>query len=228
MKDYTLKFKDAKSFILNYEIKDNQIMVNYANGEHYIIPYTNDNEKKILKKMEDQVHDAQNSDDTLKRKIRIAGIWIISSILIIISSFYTIKSGHSISPLMENILIAWFTFNIGFQIFYIKCVTKILKDLEKNKILLDNQEKINEMIKENQNILTNSNEKIKKMVKSTPEDKPVFTLNSVEKLKLKELKSLLENIQKEEKFKFDYSSNNESNDKPLTLSKSIDKNQSHK
>ncbi len=228
MKDYTLNFKDAKSFILNYEIKDNQIMVNYANGEHYIIPYTNDNEKKILKKMEDQVHDAQNSDDTLKRKRRRAGIWIISSILIIISSFYAIKSGHSISPLMENILIAWFTFNIGFQIFYIKCVTKILKDLEKNKILLDNQEKINEMIKENQNILTNSNEKIKKMVKSTPEDKPVFTLNSVEKLELKELKSLLENIQKEEKFKFDYSSNNESNDKPLTLSKSIDKNQSHK
>ena len=84
------------------------------------------------------------------------------------------------------------------------------------------------MIKENQNILTNSNEKIKKMVKSTPEDKPVFTLNSVEKLKLKELKSVLENIQKEEEFRFDSSSNNEKNDRPLTLSKSIDKNQGHK
>ena len=198
MKHYTLNSKDATSFILNYEIKDNQIIVNYANGEHYIIPYTNDNEKKII------------------------------SIFMIICNFCTIKSGHSISPLMQNIFIAWFTFNIGFQIFDIKYVTKILKDLEKNKILLDNQEKINEMIKENQNILTNSNEKIKKMVKSTPEDKPVFTLNSVEKLKLKELKSVLENIQKEEKFKFDYSSDNESNDKPLTLSKSIDKNQSHK
>lgn len=46
MKYYTLNSKDATSFILNYEIKNNQIIVNYANGEHYIIPYTNDNEKK--------------------------------------------------------------------------------------------------------------------------------------------------------------------------------------
>lgn len=46
MKYYTLNSKDATSFILNYEIKDNQIIVNYENGEHYIIPYTNDNEKK--------------------------------------------------------------------------------------------------------------------------------------------------------------------------------------
>lgn len=95
-------------------------------------------------------------------------------------------------------------------------------------MLLDNQEKLNEMIKENQNILTNSNEKIKEMVKSTHEDKPVFNLNSVEKLKLKGLKEILENIQREEEFKSNYSSDNESNDEPLTLSKSIDKNQSHK
>ena len=60
----------------------------------------------------------------------------------IICNFCKIKSGHSISPLMQNIFIAWFTFNIGFQIFDIKYVTEILKDLEKNKILLDNQEKI--------------------------------------------------------------------------------------
>ena len=224
MKDYTLDSEEAVSFILNYEIKDNQIIVNYANGEHYIIPYTNDNEEKILKKMEDQVYSAQYYDELSKKILKKSRNWILFCILMII----LLKTNSSFIPLMQNIFIAWFTFNIGFQIFDIKYVTKILKDLEKNKILLDNQEKINEMIKENQNILTNSNEKIKKMVKSTPEDKPVFTLNSVEKLKLKELKSVLENIQKEEEFRFDSSSNNETNDRPLTLSKSIDKNQGHK
>lgn len=30
MEHYTLNSKDATSFILNYEIKDNQIIVNYA------------------------------------------------------------------------------------------------------------------------------------------------------------------------------------------------------
>ena len=50
MKDYTLDPKDAASFILNYEIKDNQIIINYAKGKHYIIPYTNDDEEILLKK----------------------------------------------------------------------------------------------------------------------------------------------------------------------------------
>ena len=129
---------------------------------------------------------------------------------------------------MQNILIGSYTLCIGWKILYIKYIKTNINDLEKNKMLLDNQEKLNETVKENQNILTNSNEKIKEMVKSTPEDKPVFTLNSVEKLKLKELKAILENIQGEEEFKSNYSSDNESNDRPITLSKSIDKNQSHK
>ena len=82
----------------------------------------------------------------------------------------------------------WFTFIVEYKISYI---IRIKKDLEKNRVLLDNQEKLNEMIKENQNVLTNSNEKIKEMMKSTTEDKPVLTLNSVKILKLEELKSIL-------------------------------------
>ena len=224
MKDYTLNFEEAVSFILNYEIKDNQIIVNYANGEHYIIPYTNDNEEKILKKMEDQVYSAQYYDKLSKKILKKSRNWILFCILMII----LLKTNSSFIPLMQNILIGSYTLCIGWKILYIKYIKTNINDLEKNKMLLDNQEKLNETVKENQNILTNSNEKIKEMVKSTPEDKPVFTLNSVEKLKLKELKAILENIQGEEEFKSNYSSDNESNDRPITLSKSIDKNQSHK
>lgn len=224
MKDYTLDSEEAVSFILNYEIKDNQIIVNYANGEHYIIPYTNDNEEKILKKMEDQVYSAQYYDELSKKILKKSRNWILFCILMII----LLKTNSSFIPLMQNILIGSCTLCIGWKILYIKYIKANINDLEKNKMLLDNQEKLNKMIKENQNILTNSNEKIKEMVKSTPEDKPVFTLNSVEKLKLKELKATLENIQREEEFKSNYSSDNESNDRPITLSKSIDKNQSHK
>lgn len=229
MKDYTLNSEEAVSFILNYEIKDNQIIVNYANGEHYIISYTNDNEEKILKKMEDQVYNEQQNYKQSNKILGIAVTRILFNVFGIILCVGIVKSGHSIAPLiLYKIYPVLFNFNIGVHILYIRYIKEKRKDFEKNKMLLDNQEKLNEMIKENQNILTNSNEKIKEMVKSTPEDKPVFNLNSVEKLKLKELKAILENIQREEEFKSNYSSDNESNDEPLTLSKSIDKNQSHK
>lgn len=46
MKNYTISNVDAKTFILNYEIKDGQIIINLASKEKYVIPYTEENEKK--------------------------------------------------------------------------------------------------------------------------------------------------------------------------------------
>jgi len=55
MKDYSLNLEDSKTFVLNYTVKDNQITVNLANGENYVIPYTAENEVKLLKRMKTQV-----------------------------------------------------------------------------------------------------------------------------------------------------------------------------
>lgn len=75
--------------------------------------------------MEDQVHDAQNSDDMLKRKIRKAGDWILISIFMILFNIGTIKSGTGVAPLIQNVCIAWITANIGFLIFEIIDVKRI-------------------------------------------------------------------------------------------------------
>ena len=126
MKDYTLDSEEAVSFILNYEIKDNQIIVNYANGEHYIIPYTNDNEEKILKKMEDQVYSAQYYDELSKKILKKSRNWILFCILMII----LLKTNSSFIPLMQNILIGSCTLCIGWKILYIKYIKANINDLE--------------------------------------------------------------------------------------------------
>ena len=46
MKNYTISNVDAKTFILNYEIKDGQIIINLASKEKLEVPYTEENEKK--------------------------------------------------------------------------------------------------------------------------------------------------------------------------------------
>ena len=51
MRDYSLNLEDSKTFVLNYTIKGNQIIVNLAKGENFIIPYTQENQKKLLEIM---------------------------------------------------------------------------------------------------------------------------------------------------------------------------------
>ena len=44
MKDYTFDKISREKFIKNYNIKDDQIIINLASKEKYVIPYTKENE----------------------------------------------------------------------------------------------------------------------------------------------------------------------------------------
>ena len=54
MKDYSLNRKDSESFILSYTIEDGNIAAKTASGELITVPYSMENENKILSKMEQQ------------------------------------------------------------------------------------------------------------------------------------------------------------------------------
>ena len=64
--------------------------------------------------------------------------------------------------------------------------------------------KLNNKVKESQNILSNVTNKTKRMVNTTPENKPVFNINKIDKVSLEDLKQILENIKRDEEFAFDY------------------------
>lgn len=217
MKDYSLNLEDSKTFVLNYTVKDNQITVNLANGENYVIPYTAENEVKLLKRMKTQVlqsDEFMNKQEKRFSKSRKLAIWGVPMLALnVIASASDISAVSIVSGMWAS----WFVFDIGYRIYSMIDSKRNIKDINKNKMLLNNEERLNEKVKENHNVLAHTDEKTKKMVHSTPVDQPVFTLNSIDKIKYEELKQILENIDREEEFGFDCSS--ESDEKSLVLKK---------
>lgn len=107
-------------------------------------------------------------------------------------------------------------------------IKRALEDLEKNKLLMDknNEEEINKSIVENKIILNNVDKEVTEIIQSARDENNVINISSIENLKLKELKSLLEIILREKELGFDSSidDNEEKNsydDKPYTLNMKI-------
>lgn len=217
MKDYSLNLEDSKTFVLNYTVKDNQIAVNLANGENYVIPYTTENEVKLLKRMKTQVLQSDEFMSKQEKRFSRSWKWAIWSVSMFALNVITLASGNSVLPIASGMCASWFVFDIGYRIYSMVDSKRNIKDINKNKMLLNNEERLNEKVRENHNILAHTDEKTKKIVHSTPGDQPVFTLNSIDEIKYEELKQILENIDREEEFGFDYSS--ESNGKSLVLKK---------
>ena len=59
MKDYSLNYDDSKKFILSYKIENGKIVAKLASGESCTVPYSEENENKIISRMEEQARYAQ-------------------------------------------------------------------------------------------------------------------------------------------------------------------------
>ena len=53
MKDYSLNYDDSKKFILSYKIENGKIVAKLASGESCTVPYSEENENKIIFRMEE-------------------------------------------------------------------------------------------------------------------------------------------------------------------------------
>ena len=196
-----------KMFVLNYEIKNNKIIINFADGGNSIIPYTLENEKKILEKMKTQVINAKNYISKFEKKESNSILWLsicfvcmLLNILLLISKLSNFPSVN-ISILVSYSIV--FLANLGI---YKYSKTK-LDDINKNLMFLNNSEQINKMVKSNQNILSNIKSNTKNIINTSIKNNKELTLNSIDKIKYKELKKILENIKREIEFNFDYEIN---------------------
>lgn len=52
MKNYSLNYDDSKKFILSYKIEIGKIVAKLASGKSYTVPYSEENENKIISRME--------------------------------------------------------------------------------------------------------------------------------------------------------------------------------
>lgn len=224
MKDYSLNKYDKMDFILNYMIENDQIKIRYADNKTYTIPYTSHNEKKIIKKMKLQVLNSGKFEDEQKENVKKNIKSLIANIVILGLNILSIVylDGGMISYIIS--IISAFTLE-AYTCNIIK-IKRALEDIEKNKLLINNEEEINKSIVENKNILNNVDKEVTEIIQSARDENNVINISSIENLKLKELKSLLEIILREKKLGF-YSSiddNEEKNsydDKPYTLNMKI-------
>lgn len=224
MKDYSLNKYDKRDFILNYMIENDQIKIRYADNKTYTIPYTSHNEKKIIKKMKLQVLNSGKFEDEQKENVKKNIKGLIANIAIIgfnILSIVSLDGG-----MMSYIISIISAFTLEAYTCNIIKIQRTLKDIEKNKLLMNNEEEINKSIVENKNILNNVDKEVTEIIQSARDENNAINISSIENLNLKELKSLLEIILREKELGFDSSidDNEEKNsydDKPYTLNMKI-------
>lgn len=187
MKNYSLNYKESEKFIKGYNINEGKINIKYVSGKVKSFPYTSNKENEILYKMKKQV--LNSNDFIINQKVNI----FIGLITIISMSFLVpaaITSGYFA---MSFVPAAVLLFGVGI---IISSKAK-LNDVNKNKLFLKNEMLLNSKIKSSENVLNKTNLKKKDITNSESK----MTLNTIHKMKLKQLKQILENINRDEYLK---------------------------
>lgn len=203
MKDYSLNDEERKNFVLNYTKEEETITANFADGSSYTVPNTENNENKIEGKMIEQVVSSKGKEKKLVNS-NTANILLICVVTIAsIVGVLSIKNIPTIKAIAFAIGAAT-TLNMPMLIKLAKN-NSILKDIQKNRYFVNNQEVINRGIT-NTNVLANSNTK-----------EEVITINDIDySYNYDELKQIVENTERQEQFDFDTFSKEEVSSKPKT------------
>ncbi len=203
MKDYSLNDEERKNFVLNYTKEEETITANFADGSSYTVPNTENNENKIEGKMIEQVVSSKGKEKKLVNS-NTANILLICVVTIAsIVGVLSIKNIPTIKAIAFAIGAAT-TLNMPMLIKLAKN-NSILKDIQKNRYFVNNQEVINRGIT-NTNVLANSNTK-----------EEVITINDIDySYNYDELKQIVENTERQEQFNFDTFSKEEVSCKPKT------------
>jgi hypothetical protein len=205
MKDYTENHDG--NFIKEYDIVNNKIISTLANGEKYPIPYSKSNKQKVLARMDAQLINL----DAIEKRFKKDLVDNICEGLIKVP--YLVFIGALMSPLLTafqvfllafgaTILLSNFIINIFEQIE----LRSKLNDVQKSMIYIKNKDSLNEhVLIRNKNILLGVNKKLCTKIdnKIVAGDEPVLDINFIGKsVTLKDLKKILENIERYKEFGF--------------------------
>lgn len=220
MGDYTFNKKDKETFIMKYEIgENNNIIIHFASGKDYIIPYTVSNEKKILEIMRQQVLDVDY--DMMREKHSDATFY--ASLFLAISFLFILVVYICIGEIVEGDLFACSAIGIGSGsailggLYLGRCFVYGRKkyDLKKNEWFLSVEKMLNEGVKKWGKALCNVNEETRKLVESRSFNQSVFTLNNIDHMSHEELEEILNSIELARRFNFEYP--NEVQEKTLSI-----------
>ena len=181
MKDYTLNKEDERAFILNYEVKDNKIIVNFASGKKYEVPYTEEDEKIILTLMKEQVNNTEKFEKAAKKNLKLFKGWVIFSIANIVFVATILLTGSSTAPVVQVICGSLFILSGILKSCVLVDIKTKLKDLKKNQLFLDNEDFFKSKEKTNTDAL-NKEETVRETI----------TLNDIDKMSYNEVKEMVD------------------------------------
>lgn len=189
-----------KKFILKYEVIDNnkKIKIFLANDNINIIDYTKENEELLITKMETQINDNKEYLDEIFKDdlslLKILACLLILIMLIGIGSFF-IGNGVLITKIIGYFLTCLSGLGFIANGTYFLLYKKYFNDFKKSKIFLENKKSINKFLNSKKDVSIMKN--VKEECSSKNDDTYEFSINSIDKLSLKELKQLLYNMKKE-------------------------------
>ena len=186
MKNYSLSKEEAMTFILNYNIEGDKIVINLASGNSYEVENTSKNEKIILEKMRNQV--VQAGINGYFRGNKAGVVW--GSILAAAGALNIAVHANSLaienfgSPLAYGAFIAVCSCEFGIGLYDAISSQRIINDYKKNKLFLDNEDLFIEEIKDDDDY------NIRKEY--------ALTLNDVDKMSYREVMSAIEKVKLDE------------------------------
>lgn len=205
MKDYELDKKKKGLFILNYEVKGNKIIVNYANGDKVCIDNTEKNESILISNMSNQVEESDNFVKRCKNNFAIYTVLLVMGVIGSIPAIRTMIINSASFTFLQTVLCGLPLGVAAFSGINLYALNADIKDVEKNKRFLEVEKEINGKVRDNENMLYSTHKVTKNIVKNTSEDrKVVFTINNVDKIPFSDLDRIMSNIEREEKFNFEY------------------------
>lgn len=185
-----------ESFILNYTIDNDEITVNVASGNSYTLPYTEENEKHIIKTMEKQSIESINMEKEILAKyvsnVKLIGLagasvtlsfaLLASGVIPLVAVGYATVGGTALSVLGYN---------------NAKKNKKVLEDINKNKLFLANKKIINKNIDNIKNNVDSLDERAKCLVENIEKEQQL-NINDIKEIDYNELKDIVKSVEPEE------------------------------
>ncbi len=201
MKDYSLNPEERKQFITSYRIKNNEIIVKLASGENYVIPYNEQNEKKVLSRMEKQAENTTDIKNKLSKsngKSRVFLLWSAALFTFLFLPAILLGQASVITYLGVSVTL------LNIVLYSYDLIFNKLKqrDIAKQKYFLEHRQELNDNVNNNKNMLLGLSKKAKKQIEQAPVERPVFDINTIDSYSLRDLKTLRDNIQRELAFGF--------------------------
>lgn len=200
--------KNASAVEITTEDYDN-LVVYMADGSKPRYANVEENKVRLLELMKDQHSINKTYEKALSYKMRsniVISAFLGVGCLILTFVMASVVPSQDYLNFVNILRIVFPTTFLTGTVFYgvaAKHIYNKLKEIQKNDYLLENEEILNEADLENANIIENikSKDKIEisriKETKDKEDDKQYFDINSIDGLSLKTLKTLKENIEKE-------------------------------